>query len=67
VKLFGTYALPWDLRASFNYQHLPGVATTATYVISGAEITSALGRAPAAGARATAAVELFEFALQVDF
>ena len=43
VKLFGTYPLPWDLRASFNYQHLPGVATTATYVISGAEIAAALG------------------------
>jgi hypothetical protein len=60
VKLFGTYPLPWDLRASFNYQHLPGVATTATYVISGAEIAAALGRQSAAGARATASVELLE-------
>jgi hypothetical protein len=60
VKLFGTYPLPWDLRASFNYQHLPGVATTATYVASGAELTAALGRTPAAGARATAAFELVE-------
>ncbi|OFW04690.1 MAG: hypothetical protein A3I61_12215 [Acidobacteria bacterium RIFCSPLOWO2_02_FULL_68_18] len=60
VKLFGTYPLPWDLRASFNYQHLPGVATTATYVVSGAEIATALGRAPAAGARATATVELLD-------
>ena len=24
VKLFGTYPLPWDIRASVNYQHLPG-------------------------------------------
>ena len=60
VKLFGTYPLPWEVRASFNYQHLPGVATTSTYVISGAEIAGALGRAPAAGARATASVELLE-------
>jgi hypothetical protein len=60
VKLFGTYGLPWDMRASFNYQHLPGLATTANYVIPGAEIAAALGRAPAAGARATAAVELIE-------
>ena len=60
VKVFGTYPLPWDLRASFNYQHLPGVATTATYVISGAEIAAALGRPSAAGARATASVELLE-------
>jgi hypothetical protein len=60
VKLFGTYPLPWDLRASVNYQHLPGVATTARYVVSGAEMTAGLGRAPSAGARATAAVELIE-------
>ena len=60
VKLFGTYALPYDLRASFNYQHLPGLATTANYVIPGPEIAAALGRQPAAGARATAAVELIE-------
>jgi hypothetical protein len=36
------------------------VATTATYVVSGAEIATALGRAPAAGARATANVEFLE-------
>jgi len=60
VKLFGTYALPFDLRASFNFQHLPGIATTANYVIPGSEIAAALGRAPAAGARATASVELIE-------
>ena len=60
VKLFGTYPLPWDLRASVNYQHLPGVATTARYVVSGAEMTAGLGRAPSAGARATANVELIE-------
>jgi len=58
VKLSGTYALPWDLRTSFNYQHLPGIATLATHVVPGAEITAALGRAPAAGARATATVDL---------
>jgi hypothetical protein len=60
VKLFGTYPLPWDLRASVNYQHLPGVATTARYVVSGAEMAAGLGRAPSAGARATAAVEFIE-------
>jgi hypothetical protein len=60
IKLFGTYPLPLDLRASFNYQDLPGVATTATYVVSGAEIATALGRPSAAGARATANVELIE-------
>jgi hypothetical protein len=60
IKLSGTYALPWDLRASFNYQHLPGIATLASHVVPGAEITAALGRAPAAGARATAIVDLIE-------
>ena len=60
LKFFGTYPLPLDLRASFNFQHVPGVATTATYVVSGAEIAAALGRQPAAGARATANVELLE-------
>ena len=60
IKLSGTYALPWDLRASFNYQNLPGIATLATHVVPGAQITAALGRAPAAGARATATVDLIE-------
>ena len=60
VKLFGTYLLPWNMHASFNYQHLPGIATTASYVIPGADIAAAIGRAPAAGARATASVELIE-------
>ncbi len=60
VKLFGTYLLPWNMHASFNYQHLPGIATTASYVIPGSDIGAALGRAPAAGARATASVELIE-------
>ena len=60
VKLFGTYQLPWELRASANYQHLPGLVTTARYTVSGAEMAAGLGRPPAAGARATAAVELIE-------
>jgi hypothetical protein len=60
LKLSGTYALPWDLRASFNYQNLPGIPTLATHVVPGAEISAALGRAPAAGARATATVDLIE-------
>jgi len=59
-KLSGTYNLPWDFRGSFNYQFLPGIYTHATYVIPGADIAAGLGRAPAAGARATARVELIE-------
>jgi hypothetical protein len=60
VKLFGTYMLPWEVRVSANFQHVPGVNTTARYTVSGADMTAGLGRAPSAGARATAAVELIE-------
>ena len=60
LKLFGTYQLPWDVRMSANFQHLPGLTTTARYTVSGADMAAALGRAPAAGARATATVELIE-------
>ena len=60
VKLSGTYTLPYDFVGSFNYQFLPGIATTSTYTISGAEIAAGLNRQPAAGARATARVELIE-------
>jgi hypothetical protein len=60
VKLSGTYSLPYDFVGSFNYQFLPGIATTSTYTISGAEIAAGLNRQPAAGARATARVELIE-------
>jgi hypothetical protein len=57
-KLSGAYNLPWDLRVSANYQNNPGIETTATYVATNAEILPSLGRNLAAGARATANVEL---------
>jgi hypothetical protein len=57
-KLSGAYNLPWDLRVSANYQNTPGIETTATYVATNAEILPSLGRNLAAGARATANVEL---------
>lgn len=58
VKLSGAYTLPWNVSASFNYQNLAGIPTTATHVVPGAQIAAAIGRAPAAGARATANVDL---------
>jgi hypothetical protein len=46
------------LKVSANYQNIPGIDTTATYVATNAEILPSLGRNLAAGARATANVEL---------
>jgi len=57
-KLAGAYDLPWDLRVSASYQNNPGIETMATYVATNTEILPALGRNLAAGARATANVEL---------
>ena len=57
-KLSASYNLPWELRVSANYQDNPGIETTATYVATNAEIRPSLGRDLAAGARATANVEL---------
>jgi hypothetical protein len=60
LKLSGAYTLPGNLSASVNYQNLPGIATTATHVVPGAQIAAALARPPAAGARATANVNLIQ-------
>ena len=57
-KLFGSYGLPWDLRTSVIYQNIAGPATTASYVLTNALVTPALGRPLAGGANATATVEL---------
>jgi hypothetical protein len=46
VKLSGSYELPYAIRASVNYQNIPGVNTVATFNVSPATITAALGRAP---------------------
>lgn len=46
VKLSGSYELPDAIRASVNYQNIPGVNTAATFNLSPATITAALGRAP---------------------
>ena len=46
LKLSGSYDLPYEIRASVNYQNIPGVNTVATYNVTPATITAALGRAP---------------------
>ena len=60
VKLFGSYGLPWDLRASVVYQNMAGPPTTASFVATNALVTPALGRPLAGGANTTATVELVE-------
>lgn len=65
LKLSGTYRLPSDFLVSANYQNIPAIPTTATYTITNAVASAALGRNLAAcrGAgvcRATANVELLE-------
>jgi hypothetical protein len=46
LKLSGSYELPYAIRASINYQNVPGVNTVATFNVTPATITAALGRAP---------------------
>ncbi len=58
VKLFGSYPLPFDFRVTAVYQNIPGFPTTASYVVTNAQATAALGRPLAGGANATALVEL---------
>jgi hypothetical protein len=44
IKLYGAYPLPWNLQASGNFQSLPGIPITASYVASNAQILPSLGR-----------------------
>jgi hypothetical protein len=45
LKFFVVYPLPWwGLRTSATYQSLPGVAISASYVATNAEIAPSLGR-----------------------
>ena len=44
VKLSATYRLPGDFLASANYQNISGIATQATYTVTNAQASAALGR-----------------------
>jgi len=57
-KLNGSYPLPGGLRASAVYQNIAGTATTASLLANNALVAPELGRSLAAGANATASVEL---------
>jgi len=57
-KINGTYQLPWDLRASYVFQSLPGYPISAVHTVSSA--MTSLGRPMSAGPTATVEVELIE-------
>ncbi|MBI4264034.1 MAG: hypothetical protein HY657_06650, partial [Acidobacteria bacterium] len=59
-KLSLTTPLPWDLQASANYQNNPGVATSATYSVSAAQVLPSLHRPLASGVRGRATVTALE-------
>jgi len=54
VKLAAVYPLPYDLQLAVNYQNLPPIPTSASYVATNAQIFLSLGRnLGACGARPT--------------
>jgi hypothetical protein len=63
VKFQAVYPLPMNFVVSGTFKHLPGIPLTANYVVTNAQVASALGRnlaaCPASGAcAATATVAL---------
>ena len=60
VKINGTYPLPWDLRASYVFQSVPGFPILANYVVTSALAAPSLGRNFSAGASGTSDVGLVE-------
>jgi hypothetical protein len=60
LKINGTYPLPWDLRASYVFQSIPGYPISAVHVVNSAMAFPSLGRNFSAGATATVEVELLE-------
>jgi hypothetical protein len=59
-KINGTYQLPWDLRASYVFQSLPGYPISAVQTVSSAMALPSLRRPFSAGATATVEVEMIE-------
>lgn len=59
-KINGSHPLPWNLRASFVFQSVPGFPISADYVVTSALAAPSLGRNFSAGARGTSTVALVE-------
>jgi hypothetical protein len=60
VKLTTSYPLPWKMNLSAAFQSVGGRQITASYAVPGSQIAPSLGRNLAAGANATATVQLIE-------
>ena len=60
LKINGSYPLPWNLRAAYVFQSVPGFPISAAYVVTSALAAPSLGRSFSAGARGTSTVELVE-------
>ena len=58
VKLAGVVSLPWQADASFTFQDLPGTPRSADMVVTSAQVAPSLGRTLAAGADATAVIQI---------
>ena len=54
-KFNGVYPLPWDMQVSAVFQSNPGVAITATYVATNAQVQPTLGR-PLSGSASTVTI-----------
>jgi hypothetical protein len=44
VKIHGSYPLPWDFQVSGNFQTLPGIPISASFVATNAQVAPTLGR-----------------------
>ena len=58
-KVLASYALPWDIRASVNFQSLPGAVLAAAYPATTLEIAPSLGR-PLAGGTKSVTIQLIQ-------
>jgi hypothetical protein len=58
LKVTAAYPLPWKMSLSAAFQSVPGRQITASYAVPGSQIAPSLGRNLAAGANATATVQL---------
>ncbi len=61
IKAIGVVPLPWwDVQTSLALQSVPGPQQNASYTATNAQIAPSLGRSLAAGANATAAIQLIQ-------
>src|SRR5262249_39846063 len=57
-RLSGLFTLPGDVRLSGTYQNIAGIPTTASYVVTNAQVAGSLGRNLSGGGNATRTVDL---------